>query len=177
VSITAASCTLPDGGLAVPVGVYTMFQETILDRFPKTVAAFELSVASPLVQRLSTSLFLLPCGRSSDELLEHNRELGLLLPALAALPKFGFGVPATPVSPDDEFGGFAVKKKKPSQKAMKRARQASMQPLPDKALYERSGLWYPETEDEVKDLEDYMLNRIQTILRVRHIYCDDRSSC
>lgn len=137
-----------------------------MNSFPKTAMAFEASTTAPLIQRLSSSLMFLPCGRRSDELLAHNREVNVLVPALLALPKFDFGALATPSSPDDEFDGFAFKKKK-SQKAVKKSRQTWTQSLPDRLLFVRSGLFYPKDKREVKDLEDHILDRVRDILQVR----------
>jgi hypothetical protein len=150
---------------AMPDDVFTILKTALVGDFPKSVSAFDASVAARLVQRLAMSLFVLPCGRSSDTLLEHNRELGLLVPALLALPKFGFGVPMSPESPEDEYGGFVVKKKK-SQKAAKRGRQASVQAPPDPAIFERCDIDYPETKEDVDETEEYLLGRARRILKV-----------
>jgi hypothetical protein len=150
---------------AVPDYVFAILKTALVGDFPKSVAAFDASIAARLVQRLSMSLFVLPCGRSSDTLLEHNRELGLLVPALLALPKFGFGAPMSPESPEDEYGGFAVKKKK-SQKAAKRGRLASAPAPPDPAIFERCDIDYPETKEDVDETEEYLLGRARRILKV-----------
>jgi hypothetical protein len=157
---------------AVPDYVFAILKTALVGEFPKSVAAFDASIAARLVQRLSMSLFVLPCGRSSDTLLEHNRELALLVPALLALPKFGFGAPMSPESPEDEYGSFAIKKKK-SQKAAKRGRQASAQALPDPAIFDRCDVDYPETREDVDVTEEYLLGKIRRILKVRdtHVHC------
>jgi hypothetical protein len=149
----------------VPDHVFSVFQTCLIGHFPGNAAAFDSSLAARLIQRLSMSLFVLPCGRSSDTLLQHNREVSSLMPALLALPKFGFGTPASPSSPEDEFGIFVVRKK--SQKAHRRERSMSVQMMaPDPAIFERSGLYYPDTKDDVEDLEEHTLGRMHTILGV-----------
>jgi hypothetical protein len=149
---------------AVPDHIFSVFQTCLLGQFPGNAAAFDVSLAARLIQRISMSLFILPCGRSSDTLLERNREVSLLTLALLALPKFGFGTPASPSSPEDEFDLFVVRQK--SRKANRRERSMSIQAPPDPTIFERTGLYYPDTKEDVEDLEGHILGRMCTILGV-----------
>jgi hypothetical protein len=157
----------------VPAHTFSILQNGVFDKYPKNVRDFESSVPARILQRFTNSLFILPCGRSSDTLRQYKQEFELMMPVLLALPNFSFGASggAAPSSPEDEFGGFALKKKKPSQKMMKKARQATFQPPPDPVMFEKLDVEYPETKQDVEDLERYLLSEAKSILQVGIVLC------
>jgi hypothetical protein len=147
--------------------VFSKVKSHLFHAFPDNATMFMDSIQMRVIQKLSASLFMVPCSRSHDiKLKPLKREVDKIIPVFHALSVYSFSGEATPSSPEVEFGGFAVKKKKPSQKMMKRQRKTTSQPL-DPKPFEDADWDVPEDQEDANQLVYACMLEMQVCLRVR----------
>jgi hypothetical protein len=116
-----------------------------LNNFPHNAYDFDSSIPGRLLQRLSISLFDLPCSHSSDTLQRCKREFEKIMPVLLALPNLSL---------------------EPTVITRKKGARRWTTPLPSgSTVPSKLGVKHPEAREQDMGLEPYLLSEARSILQ------------